>query len=76
MKYYVVTFDTKKGGDKSYIINVSANTISEAKAKASQFWCAHHHKNSLSEVPHMFHVKARVLKPEEEFLYHWFVETK
>lgn len=64
---YEITFDTKKGGCSSWIVNVEAKNLKEAKQKAEEMWRAWNTK-------HMFHIKARRLKDNEEFLYYWFKE--
>lgn len=68
MKYYEITFDTKKGYPKSWIINITASTVKEAVEKAKEMWA----KDSRFSDMHMFHIKARRLKDKEEFLYNYF----
>ena len=64
---YEITFDTKKGGLRSWVIHIEANTRKEAKAIAEENWSKHH-------ASHMFHVSVRRLRDDEEFLWHWFHE--
>lgn len=68
MKYYEITFDTKKGYPKSWIINITASSEKEAVEKAKEFWS----KDSRLSDMHMFHIKVRKLKDTEEFLYNYF----
>lgn len=68
MEYYEITFDTKKGYPKSWIINITASTVKEAVEKAKEMWA----KDSRLSDMHMFHIKARKLKDTEEFLYNYF----
>ena len=63
-KAYRVTFDTQKNRIyRNWAIDVEANNLKEAKEIAKSMW---------ESSSHMFHVDAKRLKPEEEFLYHWF----
>lgn len=68
MKYYEITFETKKGYPKSWIINIAASSVKEATEKAKELWS----KGSKLNGMHMFHVRARKLKDTEEFSYHYF----
>lgn len=68
MKNYEITFDTKKGYPKSWIINITASTVKDSVEKAKEMWSK---DNRLSDM-HMFHIKARELKDTEEFLYNYF----
>ena len=68
MKYYEITFDTKKGYPKSWIINIEAANRNEAIEKAKSLWL----KDSRLNEMHMFRIKARKLKDTEEFLYNYF----
>lgn len=65
MKYYIVTFDTKVGGERSWEIHVTAPNAKMARVIASDLWYADH-------TAHMFHLSARLMKDTEEFLYHYF----
>lgn len=67
-KFYEVTFLTKKGGEKEWVIHIEAENAKEAKNKAKDMWNADKAKSG----KHMFNVKVRVLKATEEFLYHYF----
>lgn len=67
---YRMTFDTKKGGDCSWVIDLTAENLKDAKAKAEERWNRRY--KYYGNIPHMFHVHVRLLKPDEEFLYHWF----
>lgn len=62
---YEITFLTKKGGEKSWIINVEASTAKEAKAQAMEMWYKDH-------TAHAFDVQVRKLKDTEEALYNYF----
>lgn len=64
-KLYRVNFDTEVGAYKSWAVDIEANNAKEARAKAEKMWYE-------SSKFHMFHIKVRVLKPEEEFMYHYF----
>jgi len=67
---YRVTFVTKKGGYKKWNIDIeqTAPGVAFAEHDARTRWV-----NTYGpDAPHMFQVKARRLKDEEEFLYHWF----
>ena len=68
MRYYEITFDTKKGYPKSWIINISASNKHEAVEKVKSMWL----KDSRLSDMHMFHIKARKLKETEEFRYNYF----
>lgn len=64
MKYknvYEVTFDTKKGGDRSHLYYVSAYR----KNQAEQLFWAYKSIRQLSEKMHLFHVKIRRVNDEE-----------
>lgn len=69
MKYYEITFDTKKGYQKSWIINIEANNRKEAIVKAKTMWESDDRLNEM----HMFHISIRKLKDTEEFKYNYFV---
>ena len=66
MKYYLVEFVTKVQGYKHWKINITADNLKEAKLIAQEMWKADGHK------AHMFHLKARLLKDDEKFLYNEF----
>lgn len=68
MKYYEVTFDTKKGYPKSWVIHVEEQNRNSAIQKIKDMW----NKDSRFNDMHMFHVKVRLLKDTEEFKYHYF----
>ena len=68
MKFYEITFDTKKGYPKSWVLHIEANTAKEAKEKASSMWARDSRLNGM----HMFHVNVRPLKDTEEFRWHYF----
>ena len=68
-KFYRVAFVTKMGGWQNWVIDLEEQTAKAARAKAEQMWSEHHKA-------HMFNVQTRVLKPIEEFLYHYFVKTE
>ena len=68
MKYYEITFDTKKGYPKSWVIHVEAQNRNSAIQKVKDMW----DKDSRFNDMHMFHVKVRLLKDTEEFKYHYF----
>ena len=64
-KYWTITFDIKKGGFAKYCINIEAYSAKEAKLKAENMWKEY-------STAHMFHILARELEDDKEFLYHWF----
>ena len=66
---YEVTFDTKKGGDRHWVIHIESYDAKAARAGAEALWYDFTHLGA-----HMFHIKVRRLKPTEEFQYHWFKE--
>lgn len=68
MKYYEITFDTKKGYPKSWIINITASSTKEAVNKAKEMWS----KDSRLNDMHMFHIKSRKLNDAEEYRYNYF----
>lgn len=59
---YKVTFDTKKGGDKSYMYYVSAYR----KTQAEELFWAYPNIRALSSRMHLFHVEIRRVKDEEQ----------
>lgn len=59
--YYEVTFDTKKGGDRSYKYYVYANTKTEAE---TLFWNHEIIQEKIKKM-HLFHVKMRKVKDNE-----------
>ena len=65
---YEITFDTKKGCPKSWILHIEAGTAKEAKEKAALMWSSDSRLNDM----HMFHVNVRPLNETEEFLWHYF----
>ena len=68
-KLYRVTFITKKGGTKTWAIDMEADNQKEAKSKAIELWRE-------SNTDHMFHITINRLADDEEFLYHYFTRTK
>ena len=70
MKYYRVQFETKKHGYFHWVMDTEAATAKEARAKVEYAW------STLRNGVHMFHTRVRVLKPGEEFLYHWFTPSE
>lgn len=70
-KYYRVEFDKKKYGYAHYVIDIEADNTKQAREIAEKMWLDHFVG---IDVPHMFHVKVRKLKDEEEFLYHYFTD--
>lgn len=69
MNYYVVTFDTKKGGDHSWIIHIKGKTLKDARQNTEELW----YKDNSA---HMFHIKVRRLKDDEEFKYNYFKKVE
>lgn len=59
--FYEVTFDTKKGGDRSHLYYVSAYR----KTQAEELFWAYEQIRQLSGKMHLFHVKIRKVKDEE-----------
>ena len=68
MKYFEITFDTKKGYPKSWIINITAPNKSKAVEKVKEMWLKDTRLNDM----HMFHIKARKMNDSEEYLYNYF----
>ena len=66
---YRVNFGVKKGGYKSYVIDIEANNLKEARKAAESLWYEH-------RTSHMFHITVRRLKDTEEFLYNYFSRVK
>lgn len=63
-KFYKVTFDTHENRvEKHWRIDVEAHNAHEAEELARRQW---------TRKPFMFFFKCRLIKPGEEFLYHWF----
>lgn len=62
---YKVTFDTKKGGDRSHLYYVEAYR----KTQAEELFWAYPKIRSLSEKMHLFHVTIRKVKDEEQLDY-------
>ena len=63
--YYKVTFDTKKGGDRSYLYYVEAYR----KTQAEELFWAYPKIRALSEKMHLFHVEIRKVKDDEQLDY-------
>ncbi len=68
MKYYKITFMTKKGKELIWTLHTGAPTAKEAIQKAKDMWNSDVNLGHM----HMFHVKARALRDSEEFKYHYF----
>lgn len=66
MNYYVGTMLVKKGGERRYIINVTAGNLAEARTLINDLWYKYHPD------AHAFRVEARRLRDDEEYLYNWF----
>ena len=75
MKNYKVVFDVKKGGEKTYRIDLQSETKKEAREKAETLW-KETHKDWKGDSPHMFCIEVKVIKPNEEFLYHYFTQIE
>ena len=67
-KYYEVRFYTKKGGEQSWIIHVEAKNAKNAKEIAINRWAGDRRFSGM----HQFGLKARLLKDDEEFRWHYF----
>jgi hypothetical protein len=67
-KYYEIRFCTEKREDKEWIIHIEAKNKKEALRIAAQKWI---NDKKLSSM-HRFRIQARLLKDNEEFLYHYF----
>lgn len=65
---YRVEFVTKKGGDKSWAIDIEEDSQKVAKEVAKSMWYKNHDV-------HAFTLTARKLKPDKEQLYNGFVRT-
>lgn len=63
-KYYRVTFDTKKGVDKSWAIDIPAQNSKQAKQTADKMWQRNIHK---------FHISAKQIN-NKEIMYNDFTE--
>lgn len=62
---YKVTFDTKKGGDRSHLYYVEAYR----KTQAEELFWAYPNIRKLSERMHLFHVEIRRVKDDEQLDY-------
>ena len=71
MKFYEFSFLTKKGGEQWWKIHIEAANAKEAKQTMLHMWAL---DRALAPM-HQFDVKSRVLRPDEEFLYHYFVRS-
>lgn len=69
MKYYRVTFLTKKGEFCDWAIDVAAETAKDAVLKAKKLWIDSKHDM------HMFRVKAKLIRGTETIDYHWFTSA-
>lgn len=72
MRNYEITFATKKGGEKHWVIHVEASQANAALIKMRAMWRT---DNTLCKM-HQFHVQIRKLNDTEEFLYHYFVSKE
>ena len=63
--YYRITFVTKKGGRKHWTIDLGGNNVKDARSKAETLWYKHHDA-------HMFEIKVRRIKDDEEILHNYF----
>lgn len=70
IKYYRVEFETKMGGYYHWAIDMEATTVKEAREKAKDMWTENGYK------AHMFHLRSRLLKDNEEFLYNCFKQVR
>ena len=68
MNYYEITFITKKGGEKHWIIHIEAGQTAAAKIKMESMW----RSDSRFSDMHQFGIKVRRLRDTEEFKYHYF----
>ena len=66
MRYYRVEFETKKDGYKRWVIDVTTTSIEKAKYVAKHMW------EDGNGNGHQFHIRARRLKDNEEYLYNYF----
>lgn len=71
-KYYEIRFYTKKGEERNWIIHIEAKNKKEALKIATQKWVS---DKKLSDM-HRFRIQARLLKDDEEFLYHYFKNSR
>ena len=67
-KYYEVSFYTKKGGEQCWVIHIEATTAKEAKEIAIHKWSSDRRFSGM----HQFGIKARLLRYDEEFRWHYF----
>ena len=72
MKPYKITFVTKKNGYRNWRIDITADNAKAAREKVEEMW--NNRYKLYGNIPHMFHINIKLLKPDEEFLYHWFTE--
>lgn len=63
-KLYKVLFYTKKNGENTWRADVEANSVADAKSILQEMW------ERDGNTMHMFGIKVRLLKPDEEFLLH------
>lgn len=65
--YYRVSFITKKGGERYWVIDIAAQNAKEARVTMEKMW-----KKSM----HKFSITVRRIKDSEEILYNYFSEVK
>ena len=68
MKYYEITFITKKGGSRMWVIHIEASQKASALLKAKTMW----ESDPKLKPMHRFDISGRVLKATEEFQFHYF----
>lgn len=65
--YYRLSFTTKKGGERHWVIDISAQNAKEARVIMEKLWKRDMHK---------FSIAVRRIKDSEEILYNYFSEAK
>lgn len=65
--YYRVSFITKKGGERYWVVDIAAKNIKEAREIVERMWKRNMHK---------FSITVRRIKDSEEILYNYFSEVK
>lgn len=65
---FSVTFQTKKGGDQYWRIDVEDIKTKDALKQVERMW----NNDSKLCAMHRFHITIKMLRPDDEFLYHYF----
>lgn len=71
MKFYEVTFITKKGGTKFWALHIGASNAKEAKAKMQEMWKADQRLAGM----HTFDISVKKLPDTSPFEFNYFTVT-